>query len=191
MNRIHYRTERFETTVSVEKFYRDCVDVDYFLGLCKQCPNYGKIWSCPAYDFDVRAYWKKYQTLKIIGTKVFVPDEIQEKTWTPEEMKDLYRKILLPVRKQQMEELFELEQAIPGSVQLGAGSCVLCAENTCARLEGKPCRFPDKMRYSIESLGGNVSKAAEYIGQTMEWAGEDRLPHYFLLVCGLLYNNAT
>ena len=60
-------------------------------------------------------------------------------------------------------------------------------EGSCTRLEGKPCRHPGKMRYSIESLGGNVGTTlSELMEIELEWIQEGRLPSYFVLVSGLL-----
>ena len=43
------------------------------------------------------------------------------------------------------------------------------------------------MRYSIESLGGNVGLTIEKLmGIQLEWMEEGKLPHHFVLVCGLL-----
>ena len=43
------------------------------------------------------------------------------------------------------------------------------------------------MRYSIESIGGNVGLTlGKLMGIELEWMEEGRLPHYFVLVCGLL-----
>lgn len=181
------KQERFEKEVPVEEFYRDCVDVDYFLSLCRKCPNYDKIWSCPAYNFDVREYWNRYQRMRIIGVKVLVPEELLDQTWTSGEMMHLYKNILGPVKEKLTEELYRLEEEVADSVHLSAGSCRLCPEGTCSKQSGQPCRNPKKMRYSIESLGGNVTKAAEYLGQTIEWSDGKTLPRHFLLVSALLY----
>ena len=43
------------------------------------------------------------------------------------------------------------------------------------------------MRYSIESLGGNVGKtASKLLGVELMWMEEKKLPAYFVLVNGLL-----
>ena len=82
--------------------------------------------------------------------------------------------------------LMEEEKKHPGSISLSAGSCQLC-KNGCAKPLGQPCRFPDQMRYSIESLGGNVGLTIEKLmGIQLEWMEEGKLPHHFVLVCGLL-----
>ena len=51
----------------------------------------------------------------------------------------------------------------------------------------RPCRRPELMRYSIESLGGDVCATAQNLLATpIKWASEGRVPEYFVLVCGLL-----
>ena len=109
---------------------------------------------------------------------------------TPEYIERRRRKALrqsLNVEKARMSQaLFRLEEKFPGSVSLSAGSCSLCHDN-CTRPDGLPCRYPDKLRYSIESLGGNVGLTlSQCMGIDLEWMEEGRLPHYFVLVSGLL-----
>ena len=44
------------------------------------------------------------------------------------------------------------------------------------------------MRYSIESLGGNVGLTiSKLLKLELEWIEEGKLPNYFILVSGLLY----
>lgn len=72
-------------------------------------------------------------------------------------------------------------------VSLSSGACLHCKNAECTRLSGKPCRFQDKMRYSIESLGGNVGKTVtKYLKQELQWVEEGKLPEYFMLIYGLL-----
>lgn len=43
------------------------------------------------------------------------------------------------------------------------------------------------MRYSIEALGGSVGMTIEKLmGLKLEWMEDGTLPHYFVLVCGML-----
>ncbi|MBQ6358699.1 MAG: DUF2284 domain-containing protein, partial [Clostridia bacterium] len=82
-------------------------------------------------------------------------------------------------------ELLFLEKERPGSLALLGGKCDLCP--VCARTEGKPCRTPDRMRYSIESLGGDCGGALEkYFGEILQWAQGNRLPEQIILLGGLL-----
>lgn len=64
---------------------------------------------------------------------------------------------------------------------------------TCARKghapgsEGRPCRYPDRIRPSLESLGFDIGKtASELLGIELKWSepGSSGLPEYFTLVSG-------
>lgn len=181
------RTERFENTVSVEEYVDRCVDVEQFLRCCKECHNYNKIWSCPPYDFHPEDYWRQYKTFRIIGIKIFLPEELLSGTYTKEEQQIIFDTILFPQKEKLNKDLLALEKEYPGSVSLSGGSCQQCKADHCMRKEGLPCRFPDTMRYSIESLGGNVGlTVTKYLYQELQWMEEGKLPPYFMLVGGLL-----
>ena len=174
-----YTTERFTADISVEEYIEKYVAVEEFLECCKACPNYEKKWSCPSYDFDVLEYWKKYETAHFIAEKIIFDEECVGKEISADD-------VIEEVKQALSEELFEREKNEPGSISLSAGSCSLCT-NGCSRLDGEPCRYPDKMRYSIESLGGNVGMTiSKLMGIELEWMQEGKLPSYFVLVCGLL-----
>lgn len=182
-----YRTERYENEVAVSDYVDACVDVQEFLPYCRKCPNYGRTWSCPEYDFDPYDYWKKYQTFKIIGVKIFLPEEYAGKDCSDEERKKILNEILWKEKRKLSEELYGMEAQHLGSISLSAGNCQVCPEGQCTRAEGKPCRNPEKMRYSVESLGGNVGlTVTKYLHQRLEWIEEGKMPYYFILVCGLL-----
>ena len=48
------KIENFQAEVPMEEYVKECVDVATFLEFCKECSNYGKLWCCPPYTFDVR-----------------------------------------------------------------------------------------------------------------------------------------
>ena len=172
------KTETFEKTITIEEYLKEYVNVEEFLGYCKACKNYEKIWACPSYDFDPEDYWKKYQYIKVVGKKIYTEN------MDSEEWKSVY----LEEKHRLSEELYQMENEKPGSISLCAGSCDLCLEAGCTRATGKPCRYPDKMRYSIESLGGNVGlTVSKLLSIEIKWMEENSLPEYFVLVGGLLY----
>lgn len=181
-----YKTTRYEAEVPVEEYVDKYVDVDTFLKACQACQNYDHVWSCPPYDFDVIEYWKKYKTFRLIATKIAFDQEALERTYEPDELQNILESVL-PAEKQRLtDELLAAEKDFPGSISLSAGSCRRC-KGGCSKPEGKPCRFPETMRYSIESLGGNVGMTIEKLmGLKLEWMEAGRLPHHFVLVCGLL-----
>lgn len=187
---MEYKTERLEATVDVAEYIEDCVSVEEFLPYCQQCHNYNQVWSCPEFSFDPYTYWNQYDKLRLIGIKIYLPAELTEKTWTQEECQKWTDEFLWREKRKLSEELYELEKQYPGSISLSAGTCQLCGGGNCTKKSGKPCRNPEKLRYSIESLGGNVGRTVtRYLRQELEWIEEGRLPHYFILVCGLLMKN--
>jgi hypothetical protein len=59
----------------------------------------------------------------------------------------------------------------------------------CTREFGAPCKMPFKMRYSIESLGGEVDRAVEDLfGYKILYAHDGKLPEYLIFAGGLLYD---
>lgn len=173
-----WKYERFEKEISVEDYLEGYVAEEEFLEYCKACPNYEKIWACPSYDFDVMAYWKNYSRLTVYARKIyFDPDTTEAESM----------RIMEEVKDDMSRELFEKEAEIPGSVSLCAGSCSICGKGNCTRPEGKACRYPERMRYSLESLGANVGMTCrKLMGIQLEWMEEGKVPPYFVLAAGLL-----
>ena len=124
--------------------------------------------------------------IRVLGVdeaQIVAEEEAKEKADISEEEQGAIR-----FYKEELEqEILKLEQEYPGSVSLSSGACLHCKNAECTRLSGKPCRFQDKMRYSIESLGGNVGKTVtKYLKQELQWVEEGKLPEYFMLIYGLL-----
>ena len=95
--------------------------------------------------------------------------------------------MIVEVRRMLDARLLELERKYPGSRAFYAGTCHLCPEETCAPSEGRPCRYPDRIRPSLESLGFDIGKtASELLGIELKWSepGSSGLPEYFTLVSG-------
>lgn len=173
-----YRTEKKECNVAVSEYIENYVNVAEFLKYCKECPNYGNVWSCPPYDFSPEDYWKGFSELYLTARKIIFDKEVSREECS---------NILLEVKSEMSRELYEEEERFPGSEALSAGSCSLCVDRGCSRKDGIPCRYPDKMRYSIESIGGNVGlTVSKLMGIELEWIEEGKLPSYFVLVGGLL-----
>lgn len=169
--------ERLESVVPVDEYVKICVDIPKFLGYCKECPNYGNRWSCPPFEKDPMEIWSQYKILRLIAYTL--PNE-------PGQDVAAALDNLKTAKDRMMAELLEQELFIPDSFALSAGTCILCGDH-CTRPEGKPCRKPEQMRYSIEALGGDVAKTAEYfLHKPILWIRDNVLPDYLMLVGGLL-----
>ena len=171
--------------VPVFDFVNTCVNVSGVHAYCRDCPDYNKRWSCPPYDFSVEAYWKRFSRILLYEEKVLITPNRQVEVYSQEEINAISRSILAPTKRRVTDYLLVLEGQNPGSRALFAGNCELCG--SCTKEKSIPCIHPDKMRYSIEALGGNVSLAAQiYFDDTVLWAKEGHLPKYLLLIGGLL-----
>ena len=182
-----YTLTCYSSEISVDEYLENYVDIPTFAKACQACPNYNHSWSCPPYDFDVTAYWKRFKTLKLFAHKLTMDPAYLERSYTQEELKELINRIFSEGRDNLSAKVFATEKDYPGSVSLAAGgSCPKC-QGHCSRLDGKPCRFPETLRHSIEALGGNVGLIIEKLmGLKLEWIEEGRLPSHFVLVNGLL-----
>lgn len=105
-------------------------------------------------------------------------------------------------------ELLEKEAQLHGRAFF-AGTCLLCGRGAgqgtkrgakrgakqgaesgggCTRREGLPCRHPDKVRPSLESMGFDIGKTAkELFGLELKWASYGMLPEYYVLVGAVMY----
>ncbi len=180
-DRKYYTSETLTWTVPMGEFMRDLVDVPRFLGYCRNCPNFGRYWSCPPFDLDPVEIWGRYGQLLLYARKViFIRDRL-----FPGERRTFEREELPKIKGAMARELLALEAKTPGSLALFPGRCDGCS--VCARTEGKPCRMPDRMRWSIEALGGDCGGALEkFFKETLRWASEDRLPEQMIFLGGLL-----
>ena len=91
--------------------------------------------------------------MRIIGVKVTPHD----KTLPLSAAGDIMRPVTTVLNK----ELLEMEKTSDGMCFGFAGSCLYCGVAQCARIEGKPCRHPDKVRPSLEAYGFDISRTAK------------------------------
>ncbi len=183
---LQYRAEPLENRISVEEYVRDFVDVPRFLACCRACPNYTVKWSCPPYDFEPLSLWRKYREFWIFGTKLVLGAESAGSGWDVWNRDSGVHTALAAEKEKLLGRALSLEKQYDGSLGLSAGSCDICGRD-CTKKFGTPCRHPERMRYSIEALGGNVGEtAARLLGTPIKWAEGGKLPDYLTLVCGLL-----
>ena len=137
-----------------------------------ECPMYGKTWACPPAVGEVAACKKKclrYTNCLMIGTIVEVVDisNIAETLATRPDHEDVTNQVRDMMREQGIEPYI-----------LSTEACAIC-EN-CAYLEGKPCRYPDRMHPCVESHGINLIPTLEENGLGFQY-GENIVTWYSLL----------
>ncbi len=166
------------------------LDAPKFLLLCEQCPRFGRLWSCPPYAARPLALLDDLPAAHIVGLKLDVPQSVRAATRSDASARKAYiEQLFADVRPRFDAALLALEESNPAVLSLHAGACRFCPEGGCARLSGASCRHPERMRYSLESLGFDVSAIAQVCLKTSLLWAKDELPVYFLLV-GALFSPA-
>ncbi len=161
-----------------------------FIEFCKKCKNYNTSWSCPPFTTNYTACISKFSLTNIIGIKINIDQPTRQKAKSTEERNTLIREIFGSVRKEVDSELLKLEAEVQPSLLFYAGSCIICYPNKCSRTDGKPCRFPSKMRSTLEAIGFDMGRTnSELLGIELKWCNDNELPPYFTLIYGLLTNS--
>ena len=180
-----YEITKLTADVNVNEYYKDYVDFEKFSKICEQeQEKSGLNWNYPPFDFDPDEYWESYNKLKIIAFKIDFDDEDLAVTHNDKEL-DFILKRFERIKTKFMNEIYALEDE--DSVALYLGKCSLCMR--CTREFGMPCKMPFKLRYSLESLGGDIERTVEDIfGFKIQYPEDGKLPPYLIFVGGLLYD---
>lgn len=169
----------------VSKLVSEFRDVDRFMGLCRACPNFGKMWSCPPFESLPPILDSKTAQCRLLLYEIDIP---QSKSSTAAPSQQEIKRIYDSARAEIDPKLLALGKNLPsGSLVLLGGSCANCPLPKCARLENKPCPRPESMRPSLESLGFDVVAIAKKIfGADLEWATASKTPQTLRIVCAIL-----
>ena len=186
MSSFSWTLSHHEARIASADFVADYVDVPRFAELCRICPSHGTTWSCPPHESDPLAVWNAHSWLHLIAVQMHFSEAAQAKVWEPEELLDELMAAREQVKAEQTAALEERIASVPGArVLYGGGPCAACP--VCTRTRGKPCPHPERIQYSVESLGGDVGRtASELLGMELHWAGADRLPPATSVVLGVL-----
>ena len=175
-----YTTTTFTADIDAQSYIDGFRQADYFIAFCQQCGNYGRRYGCPPFDYDPLSIIKRYANVRIIGVKIIPTDKHLPLKSANELME--------PVISRLNAELLEMEQALGGRAFGFVGTCPYCGGAPCARIEGKPCRHPSKVRPSLEAFGFDMGKTAQdLLGLEIKWSHDEFLPEYLTLICGIFY----
>lgn len=175
-------------TIPLQEFLGRYQHIEKYHDACKNCKFYGKLWSCPPYDFDISELLGKYSTVQLFAYQMNLSEEYKTLTGTKAELLRVAEEISDEVRLATDPLLRRMEAEHPGSLACYAGNCHLCPRGTCTRLEGKPCRHPKDIRYSLENYGIDLMASAnDLFGLPILWMKDNHLPSYYLYLAALLY----
>lgn len=163
---------------SLEPYYHR----ERFLAMCRECPNYAKVWSCPPYDFQPEVLLSQFSRITVWAAKIEFDAVDHSQNEAVEQAKAVMAQEKLRVDFAALMQ----EKNRPGSLALYGGSCRLCP--ICSRIQAKPCSHPSQMRLSLESLGYDVGAISKHVLKLPLLWFDKRLPEYLTLVTALLYN---
>lgn len=150
-----------------------------FSQLCKNgCINYGIKWSCPPAAPSFAEFASPYRSLLLCLLYVNLNQFYY--------IKNNYLKVKAAnsILKSRIERLLRSQTR---GKHILTGSCRLCKPCRC-KLK-KPCAHPDKMSYSFEALGIDVSNMIQtFFQHELLWYSKGHLPQYTSVVAGWLTN---
>lgn len=180
MDRIEVNVATLPVAQWLERYWRP----DRFASLCEACPDHGRVWSCPPGLVSAKEIMAPFSRVHIIGLKVVYRDETRAAASSAEKVEQLRQATYGKAKRVLLESLLELEKALPGSWSLAAGRCELCRR--CTRMDGLPCRAPERLRYSLSGFGFDLSDMArQLLDMPLLWAPEG-LPEYQVAIAAFL-----
>ncbi|MEG2657678.1 MAG: DUF2284 domain-containing protein [Clostridium sp.] len=168
---------------------------------CESCNKFNKVWSCPPLPFKDLDYVSKYKYCYIISGKIHIDkvpkmelEEIVKHSLSKysdiskekDDFSNTFNGLYYSFREFNDKKVSSLEHYFDETISLFSGRCLIC--NTCTRSIGKPCISEEKLRYSLEGLGFDVTGIIENIvGEKIQWSSDSK-PEYVTCVSGLLSN---
>lgn len=185
-----YLTAKTNTTSVEYEVYFSALSPDICYGfedkkkfsmLCANgCCNFDKKWSCPPHSPSFRDYTRGWDNLVVLYFRI----DLNQLGY----IKNDYLKIKAAnsILKSRSDR-FLREASLGGKRFISSGSCRLC--HPCKCKAGEKCTYPNKMAYSFEALGIDVTGLVERcFSTTLSWYRSRKLPQYTAVVCGLLTN---
>jgi predicted metal-binding protein len=155
-----------------------------FDNLCKiGCPNFGKKYSCPPYSPKFENLARDFDYL-FVAMFLCPLDQIKSTE---------YNKIRIAnsVMKSRMDKFMRNLEKNEGGLFMSNGSCRLC--RSCALKISRPCKYPSKRRYSLESTGIDVNQITQkYFNKKLLWYDKklSLAPEYTCVVSALFCNKS-
>ncbi len=148
---------------------------------CEACKRYGTNFACPPFSPTFPEYIGKFHKAKTICLRI--PQEYFASGAAEDSYVSCFRtgKKLLEAELRQFRE--------QGLKIAGAGPCLACQDCTVGADEAR-CRKPEKMIYSLESLGINlISLAHKGLNLQLEWNGNDCSADFVCVIGAIFLRN--
>lgn len=148
---------KLKANICKNKTLENYMDFNYFTGLCKDgCPHYNLSYTCPPNSPKFTDYTKNHEYSLVLAMYMDVDDNNSIETVHP-----YLRKVLSDL-------LIPLEEIFNGLLSDG-GRCRYCER--CTYIDNIPCRYPDKMRFSMEAMGIDLDKVCkDVLNHSILWS---------------------
>lgn len=144
-----------------------------------KCPNYNHSWACPPEAPYMEKEISLFDRFFLIYYKFDLKNYVKEnKLKHPKKSEDFiitsfFRKDI--IRDYFEEEIWNFfkryEDPYKDKLILWDGYCRVCSKEgeRCTYDINKPCRYPNKIRYSMEAVGIDVDKTVKNLKIPIEW----------------------
>ena len=102
---MNYITQYHKASMPLTVFRKKYQDRGKYMAYCRECPNFGTVWSCPSLSFDVDTYLSDFTWVNILGARVILNDRVIADADTPDKIKSTGWEILLAVKLDVEEKL--------------------------------------------------------------------------------------
>ena len=162
----------------------DFYDAEKFLRLCRACPNFGEMYSCPPFESVPAAFSDTKVKCTLLLAEISTEDFERH---DGESVADFTKRISDCVRADFDKYLLAEEAADPARrLAFFAGSCANCPIAPCPRGAKKKCPRPEFVRPSLEAYGFDVTGIIrEFFGRTLEWAAKEKPPQTLRLLAAI------
>ena len=153
---------------------------DVFFAMCRDgCPNFSKKFSCPPCSPDFRKMQGKLGRLLVVMLRLDLR-QLDRAGYLDHHRLRLGNAVIKP----RLERLMRSLESEFGGRYLATGACRLC--KPCQKKLAKPCKHPDKMRFSLEATGVDCdSLSRKVFGLPLEWYKDKRCPDHTAVICAL------
>ncbi|MFX1409732.1 MAG: DUF2284 domain-containing protein [Promethearchaeota archaeon] len=179
--------------IKLEDIYFDPKVQTYCVNPNFKCPNFGHSWACPPEAPYLEEEVSKYQKFFLIYVKFNLRDyykKVKEKfpKRSEESIKNafLMKEFLRDKLEQEIVNFIEeMHSLYKKRLILWDDFCRVCyneKDKACNYDSGNPCRYPNKIRYSMEAVGIDVTKTVKNLNFGIEWPPNDFI-YRFGLIC--------
>jgi predicted metal-binding protein len=157
------------------------------------CPHFGHSWSCPPEAPYLEEIVSKFESFFLVYFELDLNEYVKKiKAKHPKRKENRIRSAVYHdnfVRDSLEKEILQFVEDYKGDynerIILWDGFCRICynkEERRCTYDSGKPCRYPDRKRHSMEAVGINVNQTVGNLDIKLEWPPNNHV-YRFGLVC--------